>query len=65
VHKSDTELAVCSYDLLLMTTTTRNRTNELGRLFKTKEQAEKERLKRPERELKEIGIGVIPTPKMA
>jgi len=37
----------------------------LSKPFKTKEQAEKERLKRPERELKEIGIGVIPTPKMA
>ena len=31
----------------------------LSKLFKTKEQAEKERLKYPERERKGIGVGVV------
>jgi hypothetical protein len=37
----------------------------LSKPFKTKEQAEKARLKRPERERRKIGIGVIRIPKLA
>jgi hypothetical protein len=37
----------------------------LSKPFKTKEQAEKARLKCPERERREIGIGVIRNPKLA
>jgi hypothetical protein len=37
----------------------------LSRPFKTRGQAEKARLKHPERERKHIGIGVIRSPKLA